>query len=42
MNNTIIIQTTNQKQFRKLNIKTPNPKLLERSYKIPRPLIEFP
>ena len=54
MNNTIIIQTTNQKQsekilkwkqFGKLNIKTyphPHPKLLERSYKIPRPHIVFP
>ena len=49
-NNTIIIQTTNQKQsekilkwkqFGKLNIKT-YPKLLERSYKIPRLHIMFP
>ena len=53
MNSTIIIQTTNQKQSEKIlkwkqfgklniNIPSPNPKLLERSYKIPRPCIVFP
>ena len=54
MNNTIIIQTTSQKQSEKntkmetiwktkhKNIPSPNPTLLERSYKIPRPCIVFP
>ena len=53
MNNTIIIQTTNQKQTKNTkmetiwktkhkNIPSSNPKLLKRSYKIPRPHIVFP